>query len=285
MADPKAAVRPRAPQPISRRWAREDMVSVNAVDDGEVRTLVMVPTFNEAHGIEILLDRVLAAHPSLEVLVIDDGSPDGTGEIADKCAAREGRIHVMHRSSKQGLGRAYVAGFTRGLEDGFDLMIEMDADLSHDPDDLTRLIAASERADLVIGSRYVRGGSVEGWSRGRHLLSRSANLYSMVLLGFPIRDSTSGFRCYRREVVESVDLEAIASGGYAFQIEMAYLAWRKGFRVAEVPIVFQERRSGQSKMSRDIVAEGISWVTRSGITNLPYRLSRLRRRRRGRPAG
>lgn len=246
---------------------------------GGLRTLVMVPTFNEAAGIELLLERALAAHPTLEVLVIDDGSPDGTGEIADKFSERDPRVSVLHRDSKQGLGRAYVAGFRRGLERGFDRMVEMDADLSHDPDDLPRLIAASEGADLVIGSRYVQGGSVEGWSKGRHLLSRVANLYSMVMLGFPIHDSTSGFRCYRREVVESLNLDGIASGGYAFQIEMAYHAWRKGFRVAEVPIVFQERGSGQSKMSKAIVLEGISWVTRSGFAGLPFRIRRRLSRR------
>jgi dolichol-phosphate mannosyltransferase len=247
-------------------------------ENGKARTLVMVPTFNEAAGIEALLDAVMAAHESLEVLVIDDGSPDGTGEVADKYAAGQERVRVLHRESKQGLGKAYVAGMKVGLEKGFDRMIEMDADLSHDPADLPRLIAASEKADLVIGSRYVEGGAVEGWSRGRHLLSRAGNAYSMVLLGFPIRDSTSGFRCYRRELVEALELEAVASGGYAFQIEMAFTAWKKGFRVREIPIVFKERSSGKSKMSNSIVREGIAWVTRSGLKNLPGRLLHRRRR-------
>ncbi|HEX2179241.1 MAG TPA: polyprenol monophosphomannose synthase [Actinomycetota bacterium] len=241
--------------------------------------LVLVPTFNEADGIEQLLDRVLAAHPTLSVLVIDDGSPDGTGDIADKRAEADSRVEVLHRTSKQGLGKAYVAGFKLGLERGFDRLIEMDADLSHDPDDLPRLIAASAEADLVIGSRYTKNGGVEGWSRPRHLLSQCANLYSMVLLGFPIRDSTSGFRCYRREVLESLDLDGVSSQGYSFQIEMAFSSWRRGFRVAEVPIVFRERSSGKSKMSRDIVVEGVLWVTRAGLANLPRRLLRLLRRR------
>lgn len=238
------------------------------------KVLVLVPTFNEADGIEMLLDRVLAADPALRVLVIDDGSPDGTGEIAGKRAEIDDRVEVLHRASKQGLGKAYVAGFKLGLERGFDRLIEMDADLSHDPDDLPRLIAASAEADLVIGSRYTKGGGVEGWSLPRHLLSQSANLYSMILLGFPIRDSTSGFRCYRREVLEVLDLEAVSSEGYSFQIEMAYSSWRRGFRVTEVPIVFRERSSGKSKMSRDIVIEGIIWVTKAGLTNLPSRLLR-----------
>lgn len=241
------------------------------------RTLVLVPTYNEASGIGTLLDRGLAADPTIKILVIDDGSPDGTGDIADGRALENDRIEVLHRSSKQGLGKAYVAGFKLGLERGFDLLIEMDADLSHDPDALPGIIAASAEADLVIGSRYTAGGGVEGWSRPRHLLSQCANLYAMALLGFPIRDSTSGFRCFRREVLEGLDLDAVSSEGYSFQIEMAFSCWLRGFRVVEVPIVFRERSSGKSKMSRDIVAEGIVWVTRAGLANLPRRLRRRRR--------
>ena len=248
----------------------------------ELRTLVLVPTFNEAAGIDLLLDRALAAHPTLRVLVIDDGSPDGTGKIADDRALESDRVEVLHRTSKQGLGKAYVAGFKMGLERGFDRLIEMDADLSHDPSDLPRLIEASRTADLVIGSRYIDGGAVEGWSRGRHLLSRTANAYSRVLLGFPIRDSTSGFRCYRREVLESPDLDTASSEGYAFQIEMAFQAWRKGFRVQEIPIVFRERNTGKSKMSGDIVREGIIWVTRTGLVNLHRRFRRPTAPRRSR---
>lgn len=243
------------------------------------RTLVLVPTYNEASGIDRLLDRTLAADPALSILVIDDGSPDGTGELADARARETDRIEVLHRSSKQGLGKAYVAGFKLGLERGFDLLIEMDADLSHDPDDLPALIAAAAEADLVIGSRYTEGGGVEGWSRPRHLLSQCANLYAMVLLGFPVRDSTSGFRCFRREVLETLDLDAVSSQGYSFQIEMCFSSWLRGYRVVEVPIVFRERSSGKSKMSRDIVVEGILWVTRAGLSNIPSRLSRRFRRR------
>lgn len=243
------------------------------------RTLVLVPTYNEASGIGQLLDRALAADPTITILIIDDGSPDGTGEIADGRARDNDRIEVLHRSSKRGLGKAYVTGFKLGLERGFDLLIEMDADLSHDPNALPDLIAASAEADLVIGSRYTKGGGVEGWSRPRHLLSQCANLYAMALLGFPIRDSTSGFRCFRREVLEALDLDAVSSEGYSFQIEMAFSSWRRGFRVVEVPIVFRERSSGKSKMSRAIVVEGIVWVTRTGLANLPRRLLRRLRRR------
>lgn len=235
------------------------------------RTLVLVPTYNEAAGIDELLTRALAAHPGLEILVIDDGSPDGTGRLADLRAATEERVSVLHRSEKQGLGAAYVAGFRVGLERGFDLLIEMDADLSHDPADLPRLIAAAQDADLVIGSRYVRGGAVEGWSRARHTLSRTANLYSRLMLGIPVRDSTSGFRCFHRRVLESIDLEVVASEGYAFQIEMVFLALRSGFVVREIPITFRERSSGRSKMSKAIIVEGVRWVTRTGLSNLGRR--------------
>lgn len=224
--------------------------------------------------IDHLLDRALAAHPSLHILVIDDGSPDGTGKLVADRALEEERLSVLHRASKQGLGRAYVAGFKAGLEGGYDRIIEMDADLSHDPGDLSRLITTADEADLVIGSRYVGGGGVEGWSHRRHLLSRTANLYSQILLGFPIRDSTSGFRCFRREVLESLDLEGASSEGYAFQIEMAFRTWQAGFRIKEVPIVFRERSSGKSKMSGKIVVEGIKWVTRTGLTSLPRRFRR-----------
>lgn len=238
----------------------------------ERHTLVLVPTYNEAAGIDELLTRALAAHPGLEILVIDDGSPDGTGHLADVRAATEERVSVLHRSEKQGLGAAYVAGFRLGLERGFDLLIEMDADLSHDPADLTRLIAAAQEADLVIGSRYAGGGAVEGWSQARHTLSRTANLYSRLMLGIPVRDSTSGFRCFHRRVLESIDLGAVASEGYAFQIEMVFLALRSGFVVREIPITFRERSSGRSKMSGAIIVEGVRWVTRTGLNNLLRRI-------------
>lgn len=230
--------------------------------------LVVVPTYNEATGIDTLLDRVLAADPSLNILVVDDGSPDGTGDMVAARGRDDCRIELLSRASKLGLGKAYVAGFRRGLLQGYERLVEMDADLSHDPADLPRLIALTDSHDLVIGSRYVTGGQVQGWSRSRHMLSRSANAYARALLGMPVKDSTSGFRCYRREVLDALDLSSVSSEGYAFQVEMAYRTWKAGFRVAETPITFKERASGESKMSRQIVLEGMVWVTGTGLKRL-----------------
>lgn len=238
------------------------------------RTLVVVPTYNEATGIETLLDQALAADTDLHVLVVDDSSPDGTGEIVTKRAELEPRVMLMTRPAKQGLGRAYVDGFRWGIGEGYDRFIEMDADLSHDPADLPRLIEASEHADLAIGSRYVKGGSVEGWSRGRHALSAAANGYARIMLGHHIKDSTAGYRCYRREVLEALDLDSISSEGYAFQVEMAFRARKAGFSVEEIPIAFRERTTGSSKMSRQIVIEGMLWVTRTGLRNAWSRFKR-----------
>lgn len=237
--------------------------------------LLVIPTYNEAEGIELLLDLALASAPNLEVLVVDDASPDGTGELVARRAAAEPRLHLLSRDSKLGLGSAYIAGFQRGLARGYELFLEMDADLSHDPSDLTRLLKAARHAGLTIGSRYVEGGAVEGWSNARHLLSLCANTYARLMLGFTIRDSTSGFRCYRREVLEAVKLKSVNSEGYAFQIDLAYRAWKLGFDVIEIPITFKERRAGQSKMSTDIVLEGVVKVTGWGLQNL---LARLRGR-------
>lgn len=239
---------------------------------GRSTTLVVVPTYNEAAGIMTLLDQVLAVDSDLDVLVVDDNSPDGTGEIIAKRAEHESRVTLLTRPAKHGLGRAYVAGFRRGLGEEYDLFIEMDADLSHDPMDLPRLIKAAGDADLVIGSRYVKGGSVEGWSRGRHALSAAANGYARFMLRHHIRDSTAGFRCFRREVLETLDLESISSEGYAFQVEMAFRARKAGFRILEIPINFRERSSGASKMSKQIVLEGMMWVTRTGLKNLTGRV-------------
>lgn len=240
----------------------------------DLRALVVIPTYNEAEGIETLLAQALEAHPTLQILVVDDGSPDGTGDLVSKLAEDNERIRLMSRGAKLGLGKAYLAGFAEGLGGDFDCLIEMDADLSHDPADLPRLIEAAQSADVVIGSRYVEGGDVTGWTRGRHWLSWSANRYAQAMLGFPVRDSTAGFRCYRRHVLEAMDLGSIASEGYAFQVEMTHRAWRAGFTIVEIPIVFRERSAGRSKMSRKIVLEGIWRVTRWGIGDLPRRLRR-----------
>lgn len=231
-------------------------------------SLVVVPTYNEADNIEAILEAVLASFAECDVLVVDDGSPDGTAAIAARVASQTDRVELMERSSKMGLGRAYVAGFQLGIQKGYERFVEMDADFSHDPTDIPRLIAAGSTCDLVIGSRYVEGGGVEGWSNSRHLLSRSGNVYAQLLLGFGIRDSTSGFRCYRREVLEKIDLREVQSDGYAFQIDMAYRAWTLGFALCEVPITFRERSMGTSKMSRSIILEAITSVTKWGLRDL-----------------
>ena len=222
-----------------------------------MKGLVILPTYNEAGTITEVVERVLASTPDVDVLVVDDNSPDGTGDIADRLAAGEPRVEVMHRGRKGGLGPAYLAGFALGLARDYDALIEMDSDLSHDPDDVARLLAGASAADLVVGSRYVPGGDTVNWSRFRRRLSRAGTLYAKTLLGLPLSDATSGFRCYRRAVLEAIPLGQIRSEGYAFQIELAWRAWTMGFRTVEIPIVFTERREGASKMSRAIVAEAL----------------------------
>jgi dolichol-phosphate mannosyltransferase len=231
------------------------------------RVLVIIPTYNERENVSLILDRLRAAVPTASALVVDDGSPDGTGEVADAIAAADERIHVIHRSGKQGLGPAYIAGFHAGLEQGFDVLVEMDADGSHAPEQLPRLLAALDHADLVIGSRYVAGGSVVNWPRRREVLSRGANFYSRVALGAPIHDITAGFRAYRAEVLRTLKLDEVASQGYCFQIDLAWRALRAGFRVVEVPITFTERAIGASKMSSDVVRESLFRVTAWGASH------------------
>lgn len=227
---------------------------------------MILPTYNEAGTIAAVIEKTLASTPEVDILVVDDASPDGTGEIADRIAMGESRVRVMHRSAKGGLGPAYLAGFRDGLDRGYDALLEMDSDLSHDPADVARLVAGATNADLVIGSRYVPGGSTVNWSRFRRILSRAGTLYAKGMLGLPLSDATSGFRCYRRAVLESIPLHAIGSEGYAFQIEMAWRTWTLGFRTVEIPIVFTERRQGASKMSRRIVFEALwrvfGWAVR-----------------------
>jgi len=210
--------------------------------------------------------------PDDRVLVIDDGSPDGTGELADELAAAHDRVAVLHRTAKAGLGPAYVAGFRRALADGADLVLEMDCDFSHDPADVPRLIAAAADADVVVGSRYAAGGRIENWGAGRRFVSRAGSLYAQILLAAPLRDLTGGFKCYRRAVLERIDLDAVRSRGYAFQIETTYRALRAGFRVVEIPIVFTDREAGTSKMSRSIVLEAIWRVPYLGLLALGGRL-------------
>jgi dolichol-phosphate mannosyltransferase len=223
------------------------------------RYLVCVPTYNERANLPLVVPAILEQDPRLEVLVVDDNSPDGTGELADALAASNPRVHVLHRTAKEGLGRAYLAGFTWALERGYEFILEMDADFSHDPKFLPLFIEASAQADLVIGSRYKQGVNVINWPISRLLLSLGANQYARMITGLPITDSTGGFKCFRREVLAAIDFSRVRSNGYAFQIEMSYRAWRKGFRIVEIPIVFTDRVEGQSKMSRRIVREAI-WM-------------------------
>jgi dolichol-phosphate mannosyltransferase len=217
---------------------------------------LVLPTYNEADNLEPLVAAALTNLPdSARVLIVDDNSPDGTGKIADRIAAGEPRVEVLHRPHKEGLGPAYIAGFRRVLDAGAEFVLEMDSDFSHDPADLPRLLEAARGADLAIGSRYVAGGGVENWTRLRKAVSRGGSAYARLVLGVAVRDLTGGFKCFRREVLEAIDLGSVNSRGYAFQVEMTYRAQRAGFEVVEVPIFFRDRRAGASKMSGTIVAE------------------------------
>jgi dolichol-phosphate mannosyltransferase len=220
-----------------------------------VPVLVVIPTYEERDNLEPVLSRLHAAVPTADVLIVDDASPDGTGELADALAAADPRITVLHRAGKAGLGAAYLAGFAAALRGEYQVVVEMDADGSHPPEDLPALLAALDDADVVIGSRYVPGGVVRNWPMHRELISRGGNLYSRVALGVPIKDITAGYRAFRRQVLEELDLEEVSSQGYCFQIDMAWRAVQAGFRVREVPITFTERERGRSKMSGAIVAE------------------------------
>jgi dolichol-phosphate mannosyltransferase len=219
---------------------------------------LVLPTYNEVENIEAFVAAVRAElPPSAHVLIVDDSSPDGTGEVADRLAAEGPGLSVLHRPRKEGLGPAYIAGFRRALAEGAGLVLEMDSDFSHDPGYLPALLEASERADLVIGSRYVPGGGVGDWTPLRRAISRGGSAYARLVLGLSVRDLTAGFKCFRREVLEAIDLAAVTSRGYAFQVELTYRAIQLGFGVAEVPIVFRERRKGSSKMGHSIVAEAV----------------------------
>jgi dolichol-phosphate mannosyltransferase len=223
----------------------------------EDRACVVLPTYNERENVLQIVPAILAASPALDVLVVDDNSPDGTGALADELAARDSRVRVLHRQRKEGLGRAYLAGFAEALSAGYGRILEMDADFSHDPARLPVLLGTD--ADLVLGSRYVAGGSTVNWGVGRRFLSRGGSLYARTILGLPVRDLTGGFKCFRRKVLLALDLASVRSSGYAFQIELTYRTIRRGFTVVEVPITFVDRRVGKSKMSRRIVAEAL-WM-------------------------
>ena len=239
------------------------------------RALVIIPTYNERENIARMITTVLGKDPRLEVLVVDDGSPDGTAEIVEALASETRRVHILKRPRKMGLGTAYLAGFRWSLERGYDYTFEMDADFSHDPAHLPEFLRAIETADLVLGSRYREGKvTVVNWPMTRLLLSYFANVYARVVTGLPLWDATGGFKCYRRAVLESIDLDDVRSNGYAFQIETSFRAWKRGFRIVEIPIVFVDRTEGTSKMSKAIVREAIWMVWRLRLWSMTGRLER-----------
>ena len=242
-----------------------------------MNVFLVIPTYNEAQNLERLIFEIFKLHPSFNILIVDDNSPDGTGEIADRLSNNDKRIHVLHREIKSGLGTAYVAGFKYVLAHGGDLIFEMDADFSHDPRYLKAMKEASENADLVIGSRYVNGVRVEGWKFRRLLLSKIANMFVSYIMVKPVWDFTAGYRCYRRKVLETIDLDKIHSDGYAFQIEMTYLTFKHGFKVKEVPILFKERRRGYSKIDRSVIWEafGLTFKCRAPISTIIKHMSYL----------
>jgi glycosyltransferase involved in cell wall biosynthesis len=246
------------------------------------RVLVVTPTYNERDNLAELVRRLRTAVPDADVLVVDDASPDGTGGLADEIAAIDENVHVLHRAAKQGLGAAYLAGFRWGLDRGYGVLVEMDADCSHAPEQLPQLLDALGDADLALGSRWVAGGAVVDWPRRRELLSRAGNAYTRLLLGLPVRDATGGYRAYRRDVLEGIDLAGVASQGYCFQVDLVWRAWRGGFRVVEVPIRFTERVHGASKMDRAVVGEALWRITLWGFRS---RRSHSTRHTPGEPVG
>jgi dolichol-phosphate mannosyltransferase len=222
--------------------------------------LVIIPTYDERENVRPIAKALHEADPDLHILFVDDSSPDGTGEVVDEMAKDDERIHPLHRKNKEGLGRAYVAGFKWAIERKYDLIFEMDADFSHDPHEIPNFVKAIENADLVLGSRYCEGIRITNWPLSRLLLSKTAGTYVRIVTGLPITDPTGGFKCFRREVLESIDLDGVMSSGYSFQVEVTHAAWMKGFRIVEIPIIFEDRRSGYSKMNKDIATEALRIV-------------------------
>jgi dolichol-phosphate mannosyltransferase len=231
-----------------------------------MKTLMIIPTYNEAENLSPLLQAIFSYAPLTHVLIVDDHSPDGTGELADELQKKDGRVHVLHRAGKLGLGTAYLAGFKFALAHGYDAAFEMDADFSHDPRYLPDFLRAIENADVVIGSRYIDGGNMPGWSALRRLISGSGNIFARLMLGIPVHDCTSGFRCYRRRVLASIDLDAVQAHGYAFQVELTYRVMMQGFQMVETPIVFMDRRCGKSKMSHAIILEALTYVLQTRLS-------------------
>ena len=231
------------------------------------KTLVIVPTYNERENLPAMAERLARLPVPVDVLVVDDNSPDGTGQIADQLAAKSPSVHVLHRAEKNGLGRAYCAGFAWALQREFEFIMEMDGDFSHNPDDIPRFLEAVQNADLVLGSRYCNGIRVINWPMQRLLLSTAAARYVSIITGMPFTDPTGGFKCFRRHALQSIDLDAVRSNGYSFQIEMTHKLWRQGMRIVEIPIIFSERFQGHSKMSRKIVWEALAMVWRLLLQN------------------
>jgi dolichol-phosphate mannosyltransferase len=231
------------------------------------KTLVVVPTYNERENLPPLLQRLLTLPVAVDVLVVDDNSPDGTGKLADELAAKNSSIHVLHRAEKRGLGRAYIAGFQWALQRGYEFVFELDGDFSHNPDDIPMFLEAAKDADLVLGSRYVNGIRIINWPLGRLMLSKSAATYVRIVTGMPFTDPTGGYKCFRRRALEAINLDGIQSNGYSFQIEMTHTLWRQGMRISEVPIIFTDRLQGHSKMSRQIVFEALFMVWRLFFQN------------------
>ncbi len=228
-----------------------------------MKTLIIIPTYNEIDNLRPLVEEIFSYAPETDILIVDDKSPDGTGKLADELHNQNAQVQVLHRLGKLGLGTAYIAGFKYAIEHGYDAAFEMDADFSHDPRYLPDFLEAIELADLVIGSRYIRGGDTPNWSFIRRLISGGGNIFARFMLGIPVQDCTAGYRLYRREVLESLDLDTIQSQGYAFQVEMAYRVMKQGFKIVETPIIFMDRHVGKSKMSRKIVIEGFTYVLKT----------------------
>jgi dolichol-phosphate mannosyltransferase len=225
-----------------------------------MKILIIIPTYNELDNLPRLLPEVLSKNEGIDVLIVDDNSPDGTAAFVENEMKNNSRIHLIKRESKQGLGTAYIAGFKYALQNNFDLIFEMDADFSHDPNEIPQFLEAIKNADLVLGSRYINGVNVINWPMSRLLLSWFANWYTRIITGLPIKDATGGFKCFKREVLDAIDLDQVKSNGYAFQIEMSFKAWKKGFKVKEIPIIFVDRVKGKSKMSKKIVREAVTMV-------------------------
>jgi dolichol-phosphate mannosyltransferase len=255
--------------------AQPQMEGEKAPSEALGPVLVIIPTYNESENITRILSRTRKAVPDAHILVADDNSPDGTGKLADEIAVSDGHVHVMHRLGKEGLGAAYMAGFEWGLNEGYQVLVEMDADGSHQPEQLPELLNALTDADLVLGSRWVKGGEVLNWPKSREILSRGGNLWTRIALGIPLRDATGGFRAFRRKTLLGLGLDNVASAGYCFQVDLAWRALKAGFKVVEVPITFIEREYGDSKMSQKIVVEALALTTMWGIGHRAKQLRAL----------